>query len=144
MANIEINSDMRILQKARLPDGGLIFDHATMFNRAGAINCTRRRNVRSRPNISGGLDNRRAVNPSPSFVPDAWSHLDAHRVKTADSMQTIFHEPTQVTRAEKTIYVTTIQESSLPENYLTQRLAISATRVLQRISVDNSNVQSAC
>lgn len=45
MADIEINSDVRILQKARLPDGGLIVDYAAMFNRAGAINGTGRGNV---------------------------------------------------------------------------------------------------
>jgi hypothetical protein len=40
VANIKTNSDVRILQKARLPDSGFVVDHATMFNRAGAINDT--------------------------------------------------------------------------------------------------------
>jgi hypothetical protein len=40
VADIKTNSDVRILQKARLPDSGFIVDHATMFNRAGTINDT--------------------------------------------------------------------------------------------------------
>jgi hypothetical protein len=40
VANIKTNSDVRILQKARLPDSGFVVDHATMFNRTGTINDT--------------------------------------------------------------------------------------------------------
>jgi hypothetical protein len=45
VADIETNSDVRILQKTRLSDGGLIVNHATTFNGAGAINGAVRGNM---------------------------------------------------------------------------------------------------
>jgi hypothetical protein len=45
VADIKTNSDVRILQKPRLPNSGFIVHHATVFDRAGAINDTAPGNV---------------------------------------------------------------------------------------------------